>query len=89
MQQARVAILRREQGEHAANAYQLLMGLDMAGEAIVGGLGGALADVIAKTPEERAKADEVLRLLRPAEVLLDLGKLAKDAEGEYLRETKH
>ncbi|KAJ1632243.1 hypothetical protein T492DRAFT_868551 [Pavlovales sp. CCMP2436] len=65
-QQARITEILKTQGAGVAAALQVLTPLNMAGDIIVGGLGGTLADVFAKTPQERARADEVLRLLNPA-----------------------
>ncbi|KAJ1636323.1 hypothetical protein T492DRAFT_861892 [Pavlovales sp. CCMP2436] len=55
-QQARIAEMSKSQGKDAANASQLLTPLNMAGDIIVGGIGGTLADLFAKTPQERARA---------------------------------
>ncbi|KAJ1619650.1 hypothetical protein T492DRAFT_890011 [Pavlovales sp. CCMP2436] len=64
-QQARIAEMSKTQGKDAANASQLLTPLNMAGDIIVGGIGGTLADLFAKTPQERARAEEILRLMNP------------------------
>mmetsp|Transcript_12876 Transcript_12876/g.33261 ORF Transcript_12876/g.33261 Transcript_12876/m.33261 type:complete len:230 (+) Transcript_12876:119-808(+) len=65
-QQARITQISKTQGAGAAAASAVLTPFNMAGDIIVGGLGGTLADMIAKTPEERKKADEILHLLNPA-----------------------
>jgi hypothetical protein len=81
MHQARAAIIRREQGDFAASAYLVSMGYAMVGDVVVGGLGGSLADMIAQTPEERARAEVVLQLLNPANARETGERLAPHVEG--------
>jgi hypothetical protein len=54
----------------AAAAFQTsLLPAHMLTDALVGGLGGALADAIAQTPEQRAEADVILGYLNPSNLI--------------------
>jgi hypothetical protein len=52
-----------------------LLPFHMASDAVVGGLGGALADAIAQMPAQRAEADYVLQLINPANFAENIRKI--------------
>jgi hypothetical protein len=52
-----------------------LLPFHMATDAVVGGLGGALADAIAQTPTQRAEADYVLQLINLANFVENVRKI--------------
>jgi hypothetical protein len=57
----------------AIAAYKAsLLPAHMASDAVVEGLGGALADIIAQTPEQRQEADRVLELINPSNVVTNI-----------------
>lgn len=52
------------------------------------GIGGGLADKIAKTPEERAKAQEVLNMMNPAKQAENVVRIAVPAIQASIKETE-
>jgi hypothetical protein len=56
-------------------------------DVVFNGVGSGLADMIAKTPEERAKADEVLQLINPSNQVDRLTTVIKPAVEASLKET--